>query len=97
MAEGTTPTKIILVTGSNQGLGLGVIEVAASRYPDNVYILCSRNVDNGASALAKLREAGIKAKIDVIQLDVTNDEHIEAATRHVELTYGRLDGKNTRV
>ncbi|OTA97075.1 hypothetical protein M434DRAFT_19274 [Hypoxylon sp. CO27-5] len=83
--------KIILVTGSNRGLGLGVIEVAASRYPENTYILCSRNFDNGTSALAKLREAGIKAKIDVTQLDVTNYDHIAAAAAHVKLTYGRLD------
>ncbi|OTA99528.1 hypothetical protein M426DRAFT_325059 [Hypoxylon sp. CI-4A] len=91
MAEGAATTQIILVTGSNQGLGLGVIEVAASRYPENTYILCSRNVNNGASALAKLREAGIKARIDVIQLDVTNDNQIAAAVAHAELTYGRLD------
>lgn len=96
MAEGATPIKIILVTGSNQGLGLGIIEVAASRYPENTYILCSRNIDNGASALAKLREIGVKANIDVIQLDVTNDDHIAAAAAYVELTYGRLDGKSPR-
>ncbi|KAI1075023.1 short chain dehydrogenase/reductase family protein [Whalleya microplaca] len=83
--------KIVLVTGANQGLGHAVIEVAGLRYPDNVYILCSRDLEKGKAAAAKLREQGVKARVDVIQLEVTNDEHIAAAVQHVSTTYGRLD------
>ncbi|ROV97136.1 hypothetical protein VMCG_07468 [Cytospora schulzeri] len=91
MAADTNSPKIVLVTGANQGLGLGVIEVAGLRYPSNTYILCSRNVDNGKSAIAKLGEAGVKAKVDLVQLEVTNDGHIAEAVKYVESTYGRLD------
>lgn len=92
MTTVTKSSKIVLVTGANQGLGLGVVEVAGLRYPSNTYILCSRNVENGKSAIAKLNEAGVKAKVDLVQLEVTNDDHIAAAVKHVESTYGRLDG-----
>lgn len=34
-------SKIVLVTGANQGLGLAVIEVAGVRYLSNTYILCA--------------------------------------------------------
>jgi NAD(P)-dependent dehydrogenase (short-subunit alcohol dehydrogenase family) len=91
MASAPQP-KIVLVTGANQGLGHAVIEVGGTRYPDNVYILGSRDLDKGKEAARKLEELGVKARVDVVQLDVTNDEHIEAAVRHVEKTYGRLDG-----
>ncbi|KAI1170251.1 short chain dehydrogenase/reductase family protein [Nemania sp. FL0916] len=83
--------KVVLVTGANQGLGLGVIEVAGIKYPDNAYILCSRDLEKGQEAAAKLREQGVKAKVDIVQLEVTNDEQIAAVVQHVEKTYGRLD------
>jgi NAD(P)-dependent dehydrogenase (short-subunit alcohol dehydrogenase family) len=95
MAADATPSEIVLVTGANQGLGLAVIEVAGLRYPNKTYILCSRNMENGNSAITKLRQAGVKAKVDLVQLEVTNDDDIAAAVKHVETEYGRLDGKNT--
>ncbi|KAI0543269.1 short chain dehydrogenase/reductase family protein [Xylaria digitata] len=84
-------SKIVLVTGANQGLGHAVIEVAGLRYPDNVYILCSRDLEKGKEAAAKLQQQGVKARVDAVQLEVTNDEHIAAAVQHVEKNYGRLD------
>lgn len=72
----TAAPKIVLVTGANQGLGLAVIEVAGIRYPDNVYVLCSRDLDKGREAAAKLQQQGVEAQVDVVELEVTNDEHI---------------------
>ncbi|KAI1162508.1 short chain dehydrogenase/reductase family protein [Nemania serpens] len=76
----TAAPKIVLVTGANQGLGLAVIEVAGIRYPDNVYVLCSRDLDKGREAAAKLQQQGSPT---------TNT--FAAAVRHVDKTYGRLD------
>ncbi|KUI67761.1 Carbonyl reductase [NADPH] 1 [Cytospora mali] len=81
------PSKIILVTGANQGLGLGVIEVAGRQGPQDVFILCSRDVEKGTLAVKQLREAGVKANIDVVQLEVTVNEHIAAAVKHVQKQY----------
>lgn len=86
--------KIVLVTGANQGLGLGVIEVAGIRNPNNTFILGSRDLEKGNLAVKQLHEAGVTAKVEVIQLEVTNNEHITAAVRYVQETYGKLDGKS---
>ncbi|EMD93858.1 hypothetical protein COCC4DRAFT_155115 [Bipolaris maydis ATCC 48331] len=83
--------KIVLVTGANQGLGLAIIEVAGKRYPSNMYILCARDIKKGQEAVQQLRERGCSAAIDVVELDVTNDDHIAAAVKHVDIQYGRLD------
>jgi NAD(P)-dependent dehydrogenase (short-subunit alcohol dehydrogenase family) len=95
MTADTNSSRIVLVTGSNQGLGLSVIEVAGLRYPTNTYILCSRDVEKGTSAIANLRQSGVKANLDLVQLEVTNDDQIAAAVKHVETKYGRLDGKGS--
>ncbi|KAL1877677.1 hypothetical protein Plec18167_004643 [Paecilomyces lecythidis] len=83
--------KIVLCTGANQGLGFAVVQVAALRYPEDTYILCSRDLSAGQNAVQKLRDMGVTAKIDLVQLEVTNDEQIEAAVEHVSTTYGKLD------
>ena len=86
--------KIVLVTGANQGLGLAIIEVAGKRYPSNTYVLCARDIKKGQEAAQQLRDQGFSAAIDVVELDVTNDDHIAAAVKHVDIQYGRLDGKH---
>lgn len=85
--------KVILCTGANQGLGFEIVNVAAVRDPTAVYLLTCRNKASGDEALQKLRELGVTAEIEVLQLDITNDEHILAAVKHVETKYGKLDGK----
>ncbi|KAK3369596.1 hypothetical protein B0T24DRAFT_722448 [Lasiosphaeria ovina] len=87
----SSDSKVVFITGANQGLGLAIIEVAGLRYPENVYILGSRDVGKGEEAVQQLREKGVKARVDVVQLEVTNDEHITAAVDYVAKTYGRLD------
>ncbi|KAK0717575.1 short chain dehydrogenase/reductase family protein [Lasiosphaeria miniovina] len=84
-------SKVVFVTGANQGLGLAIIEVAGLRYPDNVYILGSRDVGKGEEGVQQLREKGVKARVDVVQLEVDNDEHITAAVDYVAKAYGRLN------
>ncbi|KAH8693052.1 short chain dehydrogenase/reductase family protein [Talaromyces proteolyticus] len=83
--------QIVLVTGANQGLGYSVIKVAGQRWPQNTYLLCSRNLEAGKQAIEKLQRSGVSAKIDLIQLDVTDDDQIAAAAKYVESTYGKLD------
>jgi len=39
-----------------------------------------------------LRELGVQSKIDVIEVDVTDDDSLIAFAKAVETTYGRLDG-----
>lgn len=85
--------KTIFVTGANQGLGFAIISVAALRDPQPIYVLASRKRLAGEQAAEKLRELGVTAKIEVVELDVTNDEQIEAAVNLVETRFGKLDGE----
>ena len=73
-------------------LGLAIVEVLAKREPSAIHILGCRNTAAGDKAVEKLREDGINSAIEVIQLDVTNDDHIQAAVDHVRSKYQRLDG-----
>ncbi|BCR90555.1 uncharacterized protein ACHE_60441S [Aspergillus chevalieri] len=83
--------KVILCTGANQGLGFAILQVAGLRHPTNTYILCSRDLNAGQQAVQKLKDLGVTAKIDLVELDVTNDQQITAVINHVTNTYGRLD------
>lgn len=85
--------KTIFVTGANQGLGFAIMQVAALRDPQPIYVLASRKRLAGEQAAEKLRELGVTAKIEVVELDVTNDEQIEAAVSLVETRFGKLDGE----
>lgn len=90
----STSPKVIFVTGANQGLGFSIIQVGALRCPEAIYILASRNLQSGQEAVSKLRDLGVKAQIDVVQLDVTNDEQIAAAADFIKAKFGKLDGKS---
>lgn len=70
--------KSALVTGANKGIGLE----AAKRLAGNGFFvyLGSRNLENGLSAVEKLKAEGI-SNIEAIQLDVTNQESVNAARK----------------
>ena len=86
-------SKIIFVTGANQGLGFAILQVAALRDPEPIYVLASRKRLAGEEAAKKLRELGVTAKIEVVELDVTNDEQIAAAVDFIKTRFGKLDSE----
>ncbi|QEM04072.1 SDR family NAD(P)-dependent oxidoreductase [Mucilaginibacter rubeus] len=75
---------IALITGANQGVGNEIAKALAA----NGYIvyLGSRSLANGKKAAA---EIGDNAK--AVQLDVTQQESINAAVAKITSEYGRLD------
>ncbi|KAK3687418.1 short chain dehydrogenase/reductase family protein [Podospora appendiculata] len=84
--------KVVLVTGANRGLGYAILQVAGARGdPSTTFILASRDLAAGQQAKASLEQEGVKATIDVLKLDVTNDDEVLAAVQHVATTYGHLD------
>lgn len=85
--------QIVLTTGGNQGLGFAIIQLIAQRLPSAIHILACRDVASGNNAVQKLRDQGIKSDIEVVQFDVTNDDHISKAVDHVKSKYHCLDGK----
>ncbi|MDF7813763.1 SDR family NAD(P)-dependent oxidoreductase [Hymenobacter sp. YC55] len=77
-------TRIALVTGANQGIGLQVAkELVANGY---TVLVGSRNLTKGEEAAT-----GIGAGAIPIQLDVTNSTSIAKAAERIHTEYGRID------
>lgn len=54
-------------------------------------LLTRRSQTKGKAAIANLQAKGHPGAIELIVMDVTDDSTIEAAVKHVETTYGKLD------
>jgi hypothetical protein len=97
--------KVILVTGSNTGIGFELVRLLAEK--GNTVYLTARNEDNGNKAQLvdiatlypcgswqKSRRAILKDEnLDVkfLRLDVTDIQSIIAAKEHIEKAEGHLD------
>jgi NAD(P)-dependent dehydrogenase (short-subunit alcohol dehydrogenase family) len=82
-----TPTKTILITGANKGIGL---ETARQLGKKEITVLVgARDEGKGKSAVEDLRKEGIDAHPIVI--DVSNPASIKKAAAQVEQDFGRLD------
>jgi NAD(P)-dependent dehydrogenase (short-subunit alcohol dehydrogenase family) len=84
--------KTVLVTGANKGLGLAIIQNAATRDPSCHYFLGCRDTEAGAKAIDELKQKGIVASLELLKLDTTNDADITAAVQHIDKAFGKLDG-----
>ena len=83
-----TNKTIALITGANQGIGLATATILAKQHGYHV-IIGSRTHANGLKVANDLKSAGFSA--DAIQLDLTSDTSIAAATTYLTTTYGHLD------
>ncbi|MCE3555027.1 SDR family oxidoreductase [Pseudonocardia sp. RS11V-5] len=82
MSENT----IALVTGANKGLGRETVRrLAALRW---TVLLGSRDAGRGAATAAELAGEG---RVEMLPIDVTSDESVQAAAKEVEERFGRLD------
>ncbi|WP_433862736.1 SDR family NAD(P)-dependent oxidoreductase [Sphingobacterium thalpophilum] len=80
----TNQTKVALVTGANTGVGFQIAKALA----ENGYVVYagSRNLEKGEAAVSQI---GDKAK--VIQLDITDNQSINAAVETIKGMYGHLN------
>jgi len=79
-----SPTRIALVTGANQGVGLQLTrELVANGV---TVLLGSRNLERGQAAAAEVGEGAI-----AIQIDVTDLASIAGAAERIRSEFGRLD------
>src|SRR5215210_243519 len=79
--------RVALVTGANSGIGLEVARQLAMR--GFTTILGARDLQKGKEAASSLQESGLK--VIPIQLDVTDQQSIDAAKLLVEERFGKLD------
>ncbi|KAK0434241.1 hypothetical protein EV421DRAFT_1841326 [Armillaria borealis] len=80
--------RVILVTGSNTGIGYDLVRLLAEK--GHTVYLSSRNEAAGKDAQAKLKqEHGLDVKY--VQLDITDITSVRAAKDVIEKAEGRLD------
>ncbi|KAI6905611.1 hypothetical protein KC318_g10172 [Hortaea werneckii] len=74
---------IVLITGGNSGIGL---EVAAQLLADKTkhVILGSRSLEKGEKAVKDLKSRNLPGSVELLQLDITDPQSIEAAVKTVE-------------
>ncbi|KAG6900314.1 hypothetical protein C0993_012746 [Termitomyces sp. T159_Od127] len=80
-------SKIILVTGSNAGIGFELVRLLAQK--GHIVYLAARNEASGLKAQAQLKEEGFNVKL--VQLDVTDIKSVIAAKDTIEKAEGKLD------
>ncbi len=76
--------KTALVTGSNRGIGLAVVKQLAQE--GFTVILTSRKPEDGKKVLLSMPE-----NVYYHQLDITNNQSVNAIKDYVEKEFGRLD------
>ncbi|CAM1511696.1 Fc.00g092090.m01.CDS01 [Cosmosporella sp. VM-42] len=81
----------ILVTGGNRGIGYAIVQSIAERLPSSTIIIACRDPKAGETAIEQLKANGAKASLDVVQIDIEDDDSIEAAAATVGNKYGKLD------
>jgi NAD(P)-dependent dehydrogenase (short-subunit alcohol dehydrogenase family) len=98
MATTASPSKIILTTGSNRGIGYGIAQRLARQAPAGdaswTIILACRTKQSADETVQKLRaeQKESHATLEAMELDLKSDESIIAARKEVEARFGRLDG-----
>lgn len=68
--------KTVIITGANSGLGFEVARYFALSKAN--VLLCSRSLDKGETAKAKITQQFPDAKVDVLRLDLADRASIEA-------------------
>ncbi|KAF6203739.1 hypothetical protein GE061_002073 [Apolygus lucorum] len=76
------------VTGSNKGIGFGIVKNLCSQFKGTVY-LTSRDVERGKQSVEKLKQEGLRPAFH--QLDILDPKSIEEFASFLEKTHGGID------
>src|SRR4051812_9407258 len=79
--------KIILITGSNKGIGFEIARQLAKL--GHQVILTARDETKGLDALKKLKAENIN--VHFVSIDITNEANIQQAAKKVKSEFGKLD------
>ncbi|KAM0471904.1 hypothetical protein ACHAPX_009039 [Trichoderma viride] len=81
-------SKIVLVTGANQGIGFEIAKSLSSK-PGYHVLLGSRDLQRGIDAAKQLQEQSLN--VEPITIDITSENSIAEAVQQVTSKFGRLD------
>jgi NAD(P)-dependent dehydrogenase (short-subunit alcohol dehydrogenase family) len=79
--------RVALVTGGNRGIGYAIGRSLAQR--GITVILGVRDPNKGASACSRLQGEGLDVNFEL--LDVTDEDSVQTALKHIQAQFDRLD------
>lgn len=82
---------VVLITGSNKGIGLSIAELFAKSDYNSDIIITSRNFENGNKTMKTLQEKFPNSKFALHQLDITDQKSRSEIISWAKSTYGKID------
>ncbi|KAI1722065.1 short chain dehydrogenase domain-containing protein [Ditylenchus destructor] len=86
--------KVFVVTGSNKGIGYGIVRGLAEKVKGGIIYLTARSLTLGEEALSKVQnELGSKkqSEIQLHQLDITDENSCKNFAAHLKKEHGGID------
>ncbi|EGR33176.1 hypothetical protein IMG5_060150 [Ichthyophthirius multifiliis] len=80
----------IIVTGSNKGVGYGIVENLIQKQNYHIIMAC-RSLERGNEARKQLLQLQPEAMVDVLQLDISNEQSINNFIIQIGQKYGTID------
>jgi len=82
---------VVLITGSNKGIGLSIAELFAKSNYNSDIIITSRSVANGENTLKTLQETYPESKFVLHQLDITDEKSRSDIINWAKEKYGKIN------
>jgi NAD(P)-dependent dehydrogenase (short-subunit alcohol dehydrogenase family) len=85
--------SIVLITGGNTGIGYETVKALYASPSSHTILMGSRSLAKAADAISTLQAeiTSTKSSIEPVQIDIEDDESIQAAFEYVEKKYKRID------